>query len=170
MDRVINDLRKTLYATPLSPELWSSTLTGLTELLHLNASAIVRSDLTCKANGVYISKGLDPEVERLYALGYGNQDVYRPRFLKMRGRQGDLLMVVTATGYLSPRFCEGNKYPVAGSPAKRLRGLPCAWNGSPRFPGLRGARSYSAAVRNGESESAITASCTRETTQPKQWM
>jgi DNA-binding CsgD family transcriptional regulator len=92
MDRAVNDLLQTLYAAPLSPELWSSALSGLTDLLHLNASAIVRTDLACKANGVYISKGLDPDVERLYSLGYSNQDVYRPRFLRMRDRQGDLLM------------------------------------------------------------------------------
>ena len=65
---------------------------GVTDLLGLSASAIVRTDLTCKANGIYLSHGVDPEVERLYAAGYGNQDVYRPRFLRMQGRQGELVM------------------------------------------------------------------------------
>jgi DNA-binding CsgD family transcriptional regulator len=92
MDSNVSSLLTNLYAAPASPELWPNALTALTELLHLNASAIVRTDLACKANGVYISKGVDPDVERLYSAGYGNQDVYRPRFLRMGRRRGELLM------------------------------------------------------------------------------
>jgi DNA-binding CsgD family transcriptional regulator len=92
MDRALNDVLIMLYAAPAAPEVWPRALAGVTDLLGLSASAIVRTDLTCRANSVYISQGVDPEVERLYAMGYGNQDVYRPRFLRMRGRRGDLLM------------------------------------------------------------------------------
>ena len=92
MDRTLNDVLTMLYAAPASPAAWPRALVGVTDLLGLSASAIVRTDLTCKANSVYLSHGVDPEVERLYATGYGNQDVYRPRFLRMQGRQGELLM------------------------------------------------------------------------------
>ena len=92
MDRTLNDVLTMLYAAPASPAAWPRALVGVTDLLGLSASAIVRTDLSCKANSVYLSHGVDPEVERLYATGYGNQDVYRPRFLRMQGRQGELLM------------------------------------------------------------------------------
>jgi DNA-binding CsgD family transcriptional regulator len=92
VDSALNDVLMTLYAAPTSPAAWPRALAGVTDLLGLSASAIVHTDLTSRANGVYISHGVDPDVERLYAMGYGNQDVYRPRFLRMRGRQGDLLM------------------------------------------------------------------------------
>ena len=92
LDRHFNGLLATLYAASISPELWPEFLDKLADLLDLNGSAIVHTDLTRKANGVYTSRGIDPEIERLYAADYGNQDVYRARFLKLQGRQGDLLM------------------------------------------------------------------------------
>jgi DNA-binding CsgD family transcriptional regulator len=92
VDSALNDVLTVLYAAPTSPAVWPRALAGVTNLLGLSASAIVRTDLTCRANGLYSSHGVDPDVERLYGLGYGNQDVYRPRFLRMRARQGDLLM------------------------------------------------------------------------------
>jgi DNA-binding CsgD family transcriptional regulator len=91
-DRVFIDLLATLYAAPMSPELWPDFLGGLADLLDLKGSAIIHTDLTQKANGLYLSRGIDPEIERLYTEGYGNQDVYRPRFLKLQGRQDKLLM------------------------------------------------------------------------------
>ncbi len=92
LDRHFNGLLATLYAAPMSPELWPEFLGKLADLLDLNGSAIVHTDLTRRANGIYTSRGIDPEVERLYAAGYGNHDVYRARFLKLQGRHGDLLM------------------------------------------------------------------------------
>lgn len=92
LDARFNGLLATLYAAPISPEIWPEFLDKLAELLDLNGSAIVHTDLTRKANGIYTSRGIDPEIERLYAAGYGNQDVYRARFLKLHRRQGDLLM------------------------------------------------------------------------------
>jgi DNA-binding CsgD family transcriptional regulator/PAS domain-containing protein len=92
VDRTLHGVLTMLYAAPMSPGVWPQALVGVTDLLGLSASAIVRTDLTCKANSVSMSHGVDPEAERLYAMGYGNQDVYRPRFLRMQGRQGELLM------------------------------------------------------------------------------
>jgi DNA-binding CsgD family transcriptional regulator len=92
LDRRFNGLLATLYTAPISPELWPEFLDKLANLLDLNGSAIVHTDLTRKANGIYTSRGIDPEIERLYAAGYGNQDVYRARFLQLHGRQGELLM------------------------------------------------------------------------------
>jgi DNA-binding CsgD family transcriptional regulator/PAS domain-containing protein len=92
MNSASSDLLNSIYAAPASPELWPSVLTKLGDALGLNACAIVHTDLNNQANSIYVSNGVDPDVERLYAAGYGAQDVYRPRFLRMRGRQGDLLM------------------------------------------------------------------------------
>lgn len=91
-DRIVHDFLGTLYAAPTSPELWPQVLSDLGAVLGLNASAIVHTDLQCKANGIYTSWGVDPDVERLYVAGYGAHDVYRPRFLRVRERHGMLLM------------------------------------------------------------------------------
>jgi DNA-binding CsgD family transcriptional regulator/PAS domain-containing protein len=92
VDRALNEVLTTLYSAPLAPELWSSALSRLAALLQINASAIVRTDLSWKDNGVYISQGIDPEVERLYATSYADHDVYRARFLTMQRRIGELIM------------------------------------------------------------------------------
>ena len=92
LDQPVNDLLATLYAAPMSPELWPEVLSRLGAVLGLHASAIVHTDLECKANEIYRSCGVDPDVERLYVAGYGAHDVYRPRFLKVREREGTLLM------------------------------------------------------------------------------
>jgi len=93
IDKDLNHLLTILYTAPTDARFWPEALAGVTGMLDLNASAIVHTDLTCKANSVYLSQGVDPDLPRLYAQGYGNLDVYRPRFLRMPAeRQGDLLM------------------------------------------------------------------------------
>lgn len=51
-DGIFNDLLATLYAAPMSPELWPESPLGLADMLGLNASAIVHTDPTCKANSL----------------------------------------------------------------------------------------------------------------------
>ena len=91
-DHAIHQLLAILYAAPLQPELWTRFLSGFARSLGVHAAAMVHHNLTSAAHGVHFSTGIDPRFDQLYVTRYANQDVYRPRLLRMRHRVGQVLM------------------------------------------------------------------------------
>lgn len=92
MGSISDQLLDTLYGAPLMPELWPEALAQTAAHLSLHGCAILHTDLTGQGHNAYFSTGLNPEISRLYAAGYGELDVYRPRFMKLATSPDRILM------------------------------------------------------------------------------
>jgi DNA-binding CsgD family transcriptional regulator/PAS domain-containing protein len=75
----LSRLLRTLYATPMRPELWAVFLKDFADALSLPAAAILQHGGTHMEHRFEIAAGLDPSAMTVYEQYYSSFDSYLPR-------------------------------------------------------------------------------------------